>query len=649
MVRGLALHRGGGPADWIVIAAGAASAVFGLLILVGRSYGVDAPPRLAPGLAAIDAATALALTASGAALLLLRHRARSPVRVAVARGVAGVVGVFGLFLIGGWLSGAVGIHTSISRGGGHLAGHPSPHTALALVLVGGSLYAAAHDDERWIRAHQVLAGLLGLWVLAAVMGYGFGVEHLRGEARASALGVCTLFTLALLWAGLSWLHPDRGLPRVLAGDRPSAVLLRRLAPPAVLVPFVIGVLALHEEEAGLYGLKVGVALLTLAMIVGFVLALLTVGRALDVGDARHREAEARFRALVESAPDAMVIVDQAGVIVLVNAQTEALLGYHRGELLGRKVEMLVPERLRAQHLGHRNSFIAEPWPRPIGGGSDLSALCKDGSELPVDISLSPLRTGGRLLVCAAIRDSSKRRHAEEAMQQRDRLTMTLLRSVAHDFRSPLTAIATAAEASMLPTLHDETRRELAGIIVGEATRLSHVVGKLLDLSRLQGGSAAPQRVVCSSETIIASALEQIRADEETFRLVLDPDLPDVWVDPAQLERAFVNLFENARRFASAGPVHVRVVAHDGRVVVQVADDGPGIPPAEREHVFEPFIRIAPDRAGGGSGLGLAIARGFAEANGARISVEPLPPGRGTTFVVELPVDPFQPALEGRRR
>jgi two-component system sensor histidine kinase KdpD len=277
----------------------------------------------------------------------------------------------------------------------------------------------------------------------------------------------------------------------------------------------------------------------------------------------------------------------------------------------------------------------------------LYALCRDGREVPVDISLSPLRTGEGLLVCAAIRDISERKHAEEALKQRDRLTTTLLRSAAHDFRSPLTAIATAGEASILPTLDAETRVELGEIIVGEATRLSRVVGKLLDLSRLECGSAAPQRAVCSIETIIASAVEQVRADEETFTLVVGPDVPEVWVDPAQLERAIVNLLENARRFANCAPVRVCVEAPDGGVVVRVADDGPGIPATEREHIFEPFIRIGPDRAGGGSGLGLAIAKGFVEANDGRIFVEPLPPGRGTTFVIELPIIALQPALVGQ--
>jgi two-component system sensor histidine kinase KdpD len=180
----------------------------------------------------------------------------------------------------------------------------------------------------------------------------------------------------------------------------------------------------------------------------------------------------------------------------------------------------------------------------------------------------------------------------------------------------------------LPELDLETRQELGQIIVGEANRLSRVVGKLLDLSRLQAGSAAPQRVRCSIEPIISSALDQIAGGEDRFSVALDAELPEVWVDPVQAEQVFVNLFENCKRFAGEAPVRVRAQAIDGRLVVRVTDDGPGIPSGEGER--------EDGRPGEGSGLGLAIVKGFVEANGGRVFVESQAPGAGATFVVDLP-------------
>ncbi len=237
-----------------------------------------------------------------------------------------------------------------------------------------------------------------------------------------------------------------------------------------------------------------------------------------------------------------------------------------------------------------------------------------------------------------------------ALRRADVVKTALLRAVSHDLRSPLTAISTASEAIASPTLSGQERVEMATIIEQETRRLSRLVDNLLDLSRLQAGVAEPQVEWTAVDELIHAALRELSAKPEEFALAIDRDLPLVKADPVQLERAFVNVLENARRHSGGHPVSVRAravralsapSAGDGlsgdRLIVRVVDRGPGIPPAQLERVFEPFYRAGTPQGGHrGSGLGLAIARGFAEANGGRLHAESLP-GQGTSFVFELPL------------
>jgi two-component system, OmpR family, sensor histidine kinase KdpD len=238
-----------------------------------------------------------------------------------------------------------------------------------------------------------------------------------------------------------------------------------------------------------------------------------------------------------------------------------------------------------------------------------------------------------------------------ALRRADTVKTALLRAVSHDLRTPLTAISAAGEAVASPTLSPAEREEMAAVIQEEARRLSRLVDNLLDLSRLEAGAAEPRRDWTSVEELIRAALAELAAAPEEFSLSIDRELPLVRVDSVQMERAFVNVLENARRHSGGHPVSVRARAVRGRagdrVIVRVVDRGPGIPPAQLERVFEPFYRAGTSSGGHrGSGLGLAIARGFAEASGATLHVESLP-GQGASFVFELPLESALVAGEGK--
>jgi two-component system sensor histidine kinase KdpD len=245
-----------------------------------------------------------------------------------------------------------------------------------------------------------------------------------------------------------------------------------------------------------------------------------------------------------------------------------------------------------------------------------------------------------LLAAALEREALIREVVEtSALRRSDEIKTAVLRSVSHDLRSPLTAIVAAGEALSADTLDPEDRVELADTIAHESRRLARLVDQLLDLARLESGTAEPREDWTSLEEVIRAAVDDTGAPGRV-RLSIAADLPLIRADAAQLQRAFANLIENALRYSDDHPVSVRARISGGRILMRVVDQGPGIPIAEQERIFTPFYR-APGAPGQGSGLGLAIVRGLVQANGGHVRVESLP-GQGTSFVVDLPLPASAP-------
>jgi two-component system sensor histidine kinase KdpD len=372
----------------------------------------------------------------------------------------------------------------------------------------------------------------------------------------------------------------------------------------------------------------------------FLSAAVVASSVADVARARAREADLRRREADMAADLARLLLSGASVEQALEPAAERL-----AEALGlpwAAIELgAAPDRdgTRAVALGgdaHRVGTLLLPAELPDSAVGRLPRV------------VPALQA---LLAAALERDRLQSEVVEtRALRRSDELKTALLRAVSHDLRSPLTAILTAADALSAAGISTDERADLSGAITAEAGRLASLVEKLLDLSRLQAGVGEPRRDWSSVEEIIRVAVDELGFEPERFRLSIDPDLPLVQADAAQLERAFANLLENAARYAGGHPVSVRARAVGQRLMVRIVDRGPGISAEEIPRIFEPFYRPAADRhAHPGSGLGLAIVRGFVEANGGRVWAESLP-GQGATFVVALPLaaDDAVPELPAKR-
>jgi len=380
----------------------------------------------------------------------------------------------------------------------------------------------------------------------------------------------------------------------------------------------------------------------------FLIAAAIVSSLAEVARARAHEAEQRRREADLAAELARLLLSGPDVRDALAPAAERLAAAL--ELPSATIELIEP--------GEAAARVDDAVRIPLhDGGREIAVLRL--ARRPPEPTLGRLRERmlpslEALLGAALGRDALQREVVEtKALRRSDDLKTALLRAVSHDLRSPLTAIAAAGEALASPRLTDAEREELATAVVGESSRMSRLVDKLLDLSRLQGGAAAPRAEWCSVEEVLRAAMDET-PHAAGWSVAIDPDLPLIRADAAQLERAFANLLENAARHGGAHPVAVRarvVGGTDGkaggRLLVRIVDRGPGIRAPERERIFEPFYRgrgsgsrpgadRAPDDGHTGSGLGLAVVRGFVEANGGRVWAESLP-GQGATFVVELPL------------
>jgi PAS domain S-box-containing protein len=362
---------------------------------------------------------------------------------------------------------------------------------------------------------------------------------------------------------------------------------------------------------------------------------------------------------MEAVPDALLLVDAQGVIVLANSRADDMFGYERGRLAGKSVDALVPERLRRRHVEGRTEFFGAPRALSMEERSDLLGLRRDGSEFPVEINLAPVKTDAGMLVGATIRDVTARRQLEGQVQRKNeklaeqyrrvqeanRLKSEFLANMSHELRTPLNAIIGFSDmmhAGKLGPMPGD-QREYIGDILASARHLLQLINDVLDLAKVEAGKMEFHAEVVHLPRLVGEVRDVVRSllARKRIRLAveIDPDVNDLVLDPGKLKQVLYNYLSNAIKFTpEGGTVTIRARPEgDDRFRLEVRDTGIGIAEQDLGKLFTEFRQLdtSTSKKYQGTGLGLALTRRIVEAQRGRVGVESVA-GQGSAFHAVLP-------------
>jgi PAS domain S-box-containing protein len=369
-----------------------------------------------------------------------------------------------------------------------------------------------------------------------------------------------------------------------------------------------------------------------------------------------RRSEATAQAILESASEGILLIDAAGRITLANAAVLRMFGYAHADLIQQPLEVLLPERIQAAHAHHRTRYFAEPRVRPMGIGLDLAGRRRDGTEFPVEISLTYVQTADGIVAMAFITDITERKRAEaqlqrqrEVLYQNEKLAAlgTLSAGIAHEMNNPLGIMTTRIEVMLLEAEEQQLPPQVLEdlqVLHRAGQRVARIAASLRSFARQSAGERQSVELATIVDEALLLMTKPLAADNIHVRTGLDRALPPIVADVTALHQVLMNLLTNAREAMPEGGeivIETTTAEQPGWVRLRVADTGNGIEPEQLSKIFDPFYTTKRT----GTGLGLSVTYGIIREHGGTIDVRSQA-GSGTTFTLDFPVAPPTAGMPG---
>ena len=644
--------------EWAARSCALAVTALGLAVLLGWGLNIPLLKSILPGWVSMKPNTAAGFMLAGLALLCATRPRGSSRQFPGQYLTAALLSLLGLltlaeyrfavdFGIDQWLFQSP--HEAVAKAP---PGRMAVATAAGLACTGLALLLL---DSRGRIGSQIAALLGNLIGLLAFLGYAYGVKALYGVGAYSSVALHTAAGLIVINLGIILARPRRGLMAVATSNTTGGVMARRLLPLALVAPFLIGWLRVQGEQRGFYDSEFGVAMVSITYM-GFFTAfiwrtawVLLQSDQLRIGAERARQQQqAQLAGIIDSAMDAIIMMDAKQRIALFNPAAELMFGHRSTDVLGRSLEVLLPERFRAGHARHVQGFGSTGMSsRRMGGLGAVTGLRASGEEFPIEASISQLDAHGEQFFTVILRDVTQRKIAErelgeakDAAEQASQAKSAFLANMSHEIRTPMNAILGMAHLMRRGSLSAQQGEQLENIHnAGE--HLLNLINDILDLSKIEAGKFTLEDTDVAVEGLLANVVSILtdKAKAKGLCLVVETDSIPRYLrgDPTRLTQALLNYATNAVKFSEHGTITLRTRVLEERedsvlLRFEVEDQGIGIAAEQTDRLFSAFEQAdnSTTREYGGTGLGLAITKHLAQVMGGEVGVTSTP-GFGSTF------------------